>query len=324
MIFFVISGYCIAAAAHRAIEQRTGVATFLARRFRRIFPPWWAAMVLWLALGAWRSAMHASAWSWLTNLTLTHWTHLLVEPKHVASKNTAAFLSISWTLCYEEQFYALACLLVALAIASRRCSRHVLPVGMSLLCMAGVAWNLTHPRMCFGPFTDYIAHFSVGFVLFARLCLIRTQRSAMLIDAILIMCLVVVITTMRIHYPDVPMLADDVLRTRLVFREWWVVLATALVFIAMRRFDRSWQNLRVLRVPLAALGAMSYSLYLTHMPIAHAVERWNAARAVPFSHHQLAVPVLLLELAVAALFWCLVERHFVGTRKPLTAPRALA
>jgi peptidoglycan/LPS O-acetylase OafA/YrhL len=67
------------------------------------------------------------------------------------------------------------------------------------------------------------------------------------------------------------------------------------------------------------LGAMSYSLYLTHTIPAHAVEAMgekvfgNAA-----SDTKIIIMIaaqLITQLALAAVFWWAVERHFVGGSK---------
>src|SRR5688572_16597179 len=42
-VFFVISGYCIAASADAARAKRGGVGRYFVRRLRRIYPPLWAA-----------------------------------------------------------------------------------------------------------------------------------------------------------------------------------------------------------------------------------------------------------------------------------------
>src|SRR5262249_17824998 len=44
-IFFVISGYCIAAALDRASRTTSSASDFFFRRFRRIYPPLWAVIV---------------------------------------------------------------------------------------------------------------------------------------------------------------------------------------------------------------------------------------------------------------------------------------
>src|SRR5437762_3960854 len=44
-LFFVISGYCIAAAADGARFKGTGSREYFLRRFRRIYPPFWVVVV---------------------------------------------------------------------------------------------------------------------------------------------------------------------------------------------------------------------------------------------------------------------------------------
>ena len=43
MLFFVISGYCIAAACDASARRRTPLTDYFWRRFRRIFPPFWCS-----------------------------------------------------------------------------------------------------------------------------------------------------------------------------------------------------------------------------------------------------------------------------------------
>src|SRR5688572_27753935 len=48
-LFFPVSGYCICAAIDR--RENGSVGRFLARRWRRIFPPYWASLVLTIVIG---------------------------------------------------------------------------------------------------------------------------------------------------------------------------------------------------------------------------------------------------------------------------------
>src|SRR5262249_60508619 len=43
-LFFVISGYCIAATADSSRRKSSGAGLYFKRRFRRILPPYWAAL----------------------------------------------------------------------------------------------------------------------------------------------------------------------------------------------------------------------------------------------------------------------------------------
>ncbi len=51
-MFFVISGYCISATAAGMQKRAQPVQTYLVRRFRRIYPPYWAAMLTYVLVVA--------------------------------------------------------------------------------------------------------------------------------------------------------------------------------------------------------------------------------------------------------------------------------
>src|SRR5438128_7492185 len=48
-IFFVISGYCISATADSNRRSGAGCGQYFVRRIRRIFPPYWAILLICLA-----------------------------------------------------------------------------------------------------------------------------------------------------------------------------------------------------------------------------------------------------------------------------------
>ena len=125
-LFFVVSGYCIAASAD-ATRAGGRVGRYFVRRLRRIYPPLWAAVALStvaaLSLppavrpGPTSEGMpvHAtpaemSAWQWVGSLTLTEsWRPSVVGPERRYA------MGHLWTLCYEEQFYVLVGLILLAA-----------------------------------------------------------------------------------------------------------------------------------------------------------------------------------------------------------------
>ena len=126
-VFFVISGYCIAAAGASVRSGRHSVGKYFLRRFRRIYPPLWAVIVLscgffvlvdvllWprlLSSEPWFQARPwwYSGWQWLGSLTLTEtWRW------HLVGNQRGHFPGQAWTLCYEEQFYAVTGLLLLMS-----------------------------------------------------------------------------------------------------------------------------------------------------------------------------------------------------------------
>ena len=123
-IFFVISGYCIAATCDSARRRPRAMGDFYLRRFRRIFPPYWiylglvAALFGLLAILGWPKAIltdrgltlkcpwDMSPWQLVGSVFLTAgWQDRLVGPGGLMSGQ-------AWSLCYEEQFYLVSGLLL--------------------------------------------------------------------------------------------------------------------------------------------------------------------------------------------------------------------
>ena len=119
-IFFVISGYCICATADSSRRKGHSFKDYVRRRFRRIYPPYWIALLCTAVIYAiaaqfpsmqWDKSRHfeyiALPWSlplsqWLGNLTLTEmWRDHVLR----ADQPSFVYLAPAWTLCYEEQFY---------------------------------------------------------------------------------------------------------------------------------------------------------------------------------------------------------------------------
>ena len=117
--FFVISGYAISATADVFRRRTGGTGNYFKRRFRRIYPPYWAMLVLMFVavfavdvvfaphLLTGSIAPIERPWSfspaqWLGNLSLTEsWRHTALA----GSDPRDYVMGQAWTLCYEEQFY---------------------------------------------------------------------------------------------------------------------------------------------------------------------------------------------------------------------------
>jgi peptidoglycan/LPS O-acetylase OafA/YrhL len=135
-IFFVISGYCIAAACESVRSGRHTVPRYFIRRFRRIYPPLWAVIALsvgfFLAVDVliWPRLLSTdpwmqprpwwySGWQWVGNLTLTSVT------LRTWNLNADGFF-------FDGQWIAFAAgVAVYWALAGQRSSRHAR--GLALL-----------------------------------------------------------------------------------------------------------------------------------------------------------------------------------------------
>jgi peptidoglycan/LPS O-acetylase OafA/YrhL len=107
-LFFVISGYCIAANVCRLVQHRLGPWDFLRDRLLRIYPTYWGACLfaLIVALGS-LPFNHTSLAHNLPSGPLAAVSNLLLVEPYVG---VDPFLLVSWSLVYELGFYVLVAL----------------------------------------------------------------------------------------------------------------------------------------------------------------------------------------------------------------------
>jgi len=307
-LFFVISGYCVIASADAARRLPKPGAKFFYRRFRRIYPPYWA----WLAvagLGVWLvESVHPgffervfvpnprgfTMWQWLGNLTLTEsWRW------HITHGVEAELLSPSWTLCYEEQFYALTGLALAL-------TRRFFFSALSLVTVAVIAGLFMFPLLgvsTLGLFLDgKWLMFAAGIVVYYALNYAPARAVAWFCVPLGFGALCAAAGPQQLLLP----------RINEPNQSYLCAFSFALLLLGLHRWDGQLAQARIVR-PLAFCGERCYSLYLVHWPVVTVVS-WA------FNRLGLRQPVAILFLGVgcclavavglAHLFHCLIERRF--------------
>jgi peptidoglycan/LPS O-acetylase OafA/YrhL len=322
MVFFVISGYCITASAQSCVRRGLSFAAYMARRIHRIYPPYLIAIAFFAITRFIRPALtngpvfHASWLDWLQNLTLTQWMSVPFHPIVSAAENPTLFVAAFWSLNYEEQFYLVTGLLMILAVRYRiGLMRSALILGA-----LGLAWNFMIPGgKIYDLFIEYWAHFALGACLYFVLC--EYPRP-------LIWCIFMLATTLLGTYcaghswlwggaAD----REEALRA---YCELGTISAVTIGLLLARPISAYICNSLVWR-PIAAIGTISYSLYLVHQFNLHLVST-VAARVLPPAAPAavLVATQVLLHLSIAAFFWYLFERPFLN-RTPTTkdTPRAL-
>jgi peptidoglycan/LPS O-acetylase OafA/YrhL len=249
-LFFVISGYCITAAVYGARGKENPVRHFLVRRARRIFPPYWWSMLLVVVLAAGTWLVMKQQWTAMFPMTPVDWllnVLLLQQPFGAHDVNL-----VYWSLSIEIQFYLLMALCLwkleraefyligvtvvsALLISSLRfsLSGNVLAYWPEFAC--GIAAFYWITGECRWPATPWILAGTAALV--AGVFWYRTDGAA-------------------------PRNGHVSLTFKLLF-----CLVTAVVLVVSYRFDAAITRRRWSRV-LAALGTMSYTLYLVHAPLA--------------------------------------------------------
>src|SRR5580704_8054495 len=259
LVFFVISGYCIAATSESCLRHSHGFATYMSRRIHRIYPPYFFAVCFYVVsrVVKWRLGggmqLSPSVPAWVQTLTLTQWLSLIPHPATYATQNPTLFVAAFWSLNYEEQFYLV---IGALMVLSVRFGRSIL-WGVLALIVPALAWNLTHPAVSYGFFLEYWVHFSLGVIVYYRLCRLTRVAARRAIDIGISILVVASAVVWALH--EGPGFASQ----RSVYAEWFITGTFALFLIAARALDDalavSW-----LGAKLITFGTLTYSLYLVH------------------------------------------------------------
>ncbi len=309
-IFFVISGYCIAASVDSLRRRPHSLRDFFVRRCRRVYPPLWimcGLAVLFIAGMTSIPTIRAecaqlpdltalSARQWLGNLLAAEsWRY------HLGGGDPAYLMPNTWTLCYEEQFYFVTGVL--LAISSRRffqaaawltaavlVARHVLPLfGIR---HAGFFWD--------GHWIMFAAGLLVYHALNYGQARERSRTRAIFFAGM-------------VYGAAERVFADDPSQKHLG-EYLFVACAFALALMFLRKWDQPLSRHPAL-APLRWCGQRSYSIYLTHYLVVVVASSWLAYGGMR-SEWQVAtivVPVCLaLSLPGAVLFYELVERRFIN------------
>ncbi len=320
MVFFVISGYCITASAQSCLRRGVSFLGYMSRRIRRIYPPYLIAVAFFAVTRVIKAAAtHGPPWhpswlDWLQNLTLTQWMSLPLHPIAWPDQNPKLFVVAFWSLNYEEQFYLVTGVLMILALRFRI----GLVRGVLALAALGLAWNFAIPGgRIYGLFIEYWVHFALGACLYFVLCEYprRWVWLAFLVGTALLGAYCVA------H--NWPWSSGELGIMRRSYTELELLSAFAIVLLLVRPLSGRISSSLLWR-PVAAIGTISYSLYLIHQFNLHLVNT-VAGYIVPAVAPSaiLVIAKVLLHLGLATVFWYLFERPFLNRRSTGTpAPAA--
>jgi peptidoglycan/LPS O-acetylase OafA/YrhL len=307
-VFFVISGYCIAATADRSRRGSGGITSYATRRFWRIYPPYWAVVLLCILLvtafdlfllpGLLSAAPRPQlrpwwfSWSqWLGNLSLTEtWRSYLFGSQR------AHFVGQSWTLCYEEQFY----LVVGVILVCMARRLFLAAVLVTVLSVAAQVLAAVLECDVTGFFFDGSwLMFAAGILVYYHVNYARRTGQSLAVAALAVAILVALVGPIALPAGSI------------------AAFAFALLIIALRRFDGAIADCRLLR-PLAWCGTICYSLYLVHALFVRLLQKALYAAGVTSSTGTLWITLPLcigVSLLAAWAFYALVERRCLPSRE---------
>jgi peptidoglycan/LPS O-acetylase OafA/YrhL len=322
-LFFVISGFCIhlfwaKARAAGIDEPAISFFTFWKRRVRRLYPPYFAALALYLCILAYKTPVHVTSfylWDVLLHVFMLH---------NLDLRTTYTINGAFWTLAIEEQLYLAYFLLLFLRI------RYGWAKTLLITFAARVVWVIMAHALSTSlgvhiPVTEAAAtnwfiwalgalsvEAALGLIKLPRWCYqISTCGAALGCAMALAQLLPLVDQNGWVH--DIGWL---------LMHPAWGVGFFVLVNYAVAAEQR-WR-LESAPVPrlipaLASVGLMSYSLYLTHSFVLMHWYWFGFTRL-----HILTISLLImtpLSVAFAWVFFRVFERPFMTSSAVKEGPR---
>ena len=269
-VFFVISGFLITSHLAKEIARsgRIGLASFYARRIRRLLP----AALLVLAVSGIATALFLPYPRWqrgggeiiASAAYVENWFLAVISVDYSALNDSATVAQHYWSLSVEEQFYLVwpVVILGAWVWAARAgWSRRGL-VSIALLTLGGASlaasayFTAVTPNAAYFVTYTRVWEFAVG----GLIALVATgRRLPAIFTNILSLGGLAAIAVAAFTFDD-----------ETPFPGLWAlvpVLGTAAVIVAGMNGQRQWHDLVTARRPVQWLGDISYSLYLWHWPL---------------------------------------------------------
>jgi peptidoglycan/LPS O-acetylase OafA/YrhL len=300
-MFFVISGYCVTAAARRAGQHEQPPFQFLLQRMMRIYPPFWAAILVSIVV----YAMGPALWSAHTGnewraYRFTDWLNLSLltktfEPNGLLPWRKFAPINIAfWTLALEVQFY----LVVGLCLFARRWFFAAI-LGITAISMWFI---LDESAYRSGLFLAHWPFFALG----AGLVALQESKWVLPRGSWLLGLLVMGLGLSQSS--PTPDGSRQMIFAEFVFAIGFAVLVWSTTSVELPRCGK----------PVEFLGTISYSVYLLHVPLLFATMDF-ASRILEFRSLPWGLLVVMLICALSYPFHLAFERPFIRSRKKPTA-----
>ncbi len=310
-MFFVVSGYCIAASVDSLRRRPHSLSNYFYRRFRRIYPPLWAGfgfaitITLLVATSSKTVFDRCLQLPRLSTFTISDWIGNFTAaaswlPKLFGGESNY-LLRNTWTLCYEEQFYVVTGLI--LLFSARR-------FFLSAYLIAAVTLLVRHGCRIAGVpingffFDGHWLMFAAGILLYQWINYLNGKSAWLAFGAF----------GMAAIYG----LSDRILAVNQHDRhtgEYILVAAAFAIFLAaIKRWDNQISQ-HWLLAPFRWCGKISYSIYLTHFPITVLIACLLGMAGIRRDGYVFLVTIpvcILLSLPASWLFYQMVERHFVN------------
>lgn len=294
-LFFVISGYCIAASVYRSCAKgETSPSQFLLSRAKRLLPVYWLAFLFSLCVNLFASPFNSTdfwsnfpdSWqSWIGNI-------FLIQPY----LNVPYFVVVYWSLVVEVGFYLIVTGL--LLISQQFNYKTAIITGLSL-----GAISLFVPSSFSVQVVSFWAEFLCGVLVFSALFSQQHSQGKKLKNISLFILVLF-------------FLSGGLTQFSLIESQLWFSALFSLLLYVIYPWDDQLNSIVAIRW-LRPIGVMSYSLYLLHVPVQGKVVNLGTRIFPPDGLEMLLVQVLgwAVSLAASYLFFRTVEKPLNDWRR---------
>ncbi|OKH56228.1 hypothetical protein NIES2101_00120 [Calothrix sp. HK-06] len=242
-IFFVISGYCMAASVYKLTQKNGTITDFIKNRIWRIYPTYWVAFGLTVIINV-ISSLFTNATIASSLLPSWHsWVgHLLLIQTYLGIPD---YLIVYWTLVIEVAFY----FTIAALLLIRKYFNQKFAIFAGLVLGFACVFTPLDTRFTFLRFwCDFVCGYLVFSALFAKHQKKRQQQQISIF-------LIVVMGLLGVW-----------MNWNLQQSYLWFSAMFALLLYILHGIDSKIYSLSQLNW-LKFIGVMSYSLYLMHVPL---------------------------------------------------------
>jgi peptidoglycan/LPS O-acetylase OafA/YrhL len=324
-LFFVISGFLITRILRDARRRPHFFRNFYVRRALRIFPPYYALLLVTLCVlphfvavvqQSDKDVLSRQGWLWTYTNNIDVWIH------GWSRLDGWLWLEHTWSLAVEEQFYLLWPLVVLLASTRALAGIALTVVALSpivrlLMLRAGL------PAVAVYTFTAFrFDPFAMGglLALFCESTAFRERAPRVALVLVLASLPVLLGIVIRAGGFDEKMRIVQILGYSAIGG-----LSAGLVLAAVIADPRGLFGRMLSSGPLSSLGRYSYAVYLFHYPLQPLLTRIfpgvrmaAATGSALFTHFVFTVFESLVAVALAYVSWHAMERHFIGLKDRFT------
>jgi exopolysaccharide production protein ExoZ len=249
-IFFVLSGFIITYSSRQYLGQASAVTKFLKRRFIRVFPIYWLAITLFLALQLALPQFYKTHFYFSTiNILRTYF----LLPNHFMVNG------VSWSLTNELFFYLL--FTVALFIPNKKITRFLFFSCFLFLIVAAVI-NIDHAAD--NIWISMLANpMNIEFLLGILIVLLMDKISVKMVYPLLITGVFLFVVSAFLIYRGVSVFNTSY--NPALSRVVLFGVPSFLIILSLVKLERH-KKIQVKNIFLC-LGDASYSIYLIHLPI---------------------------------------------------------